>query len=174
MQQLRFAFDFLLLANHDVNSKQWLWSVILNMTTSYFICESQGMMASTAQFADYPSLLWGLRLVILIRWLPSSALPNINVTIPNLICESQGIGGIYCTICRLSTTTVRSTSCYCNKMTTFEVLFQILILYVTTWRYHKVILASNPNFADYPLLLQGLHHVTLTDDYLQSDSINLA
>ena len=91
------------------------------------------------------------------------------MTSPNFICESQGIGGIYCTICRLSTTTVRSTSCHFNKMTTFKVLFQILILYVTTSRYHKVILASTANFADYPLLLQGLHHVTLTDDYLQSD-----
>ena len=96
------------------------------------------------------------------------------MTSPNVICESQGIGGIYCTICRLSTTTVRSTSCYFNKMTTFKVLFQILILYVTTSRYHKVILASTANFADYPLLLQGVHHVTLIDDYLQSDFIHFA
>ena len=91
------------------------------------------------------------------------------MTTSYFICESQGIDGIYCIICRLSITTVRSTSCHFDKMTTFEVLFQILILYVTTSRYHKVILASTANFADYPLLLQGLHHVTLTDDYLQSD-----
>ena len=52
----------------------------------------------------------------------------LNMTSPNFICESQGIGGIYCTICRLSITTVRSISCHFNKMTTFNVLYQILIL----------------------------------------------
>ena len=69
----------------------------------------------------------------------------LNMTSPNFICESQGIGGIYCIICRLSITTVRSTSCHFN-MTTFEVLFQILIFDVTTSRYHKVILASTARF----------------------------
>ena len=68
------------------------------------------------------------------------------MTTPYFILESQGIDGIYCVICRLSIRTVRSTSCHFDKMTTFEVLFQILILDVTTSRYHKVILASTAKF----------------------------
>ena len=47
------------------------------------------------------------------------------MTSSKFICESQGNDDIYCTICRLFITTVRSTSCHFDKMTTFDVLFEI-------------------------------------------------
>ena len=54
---IRFAkMKLIFFANFDVIQIRII-SVILNMTSPYFICDSQGIGASTAPFADYPSLL---------------------------------------------------------------------------------------------------------------------